>query len=389
MKCYLLFDSGCTRCSELAKQIEAETEGRLAIHSLRSRPIIDFLAANFPNWSWQPTLLERHGDDARIYTGLWMRLRLLRLLGPRRWLKVIYIVRRSGVSLVGTDVYRRRLLKAGTIVASSTVLLGGKNLLRLFVGKTAQAEGNLTIISASPGTGLVGNLQTTEGTISFVSRITNNVWSLVVTGPSGESYASLHEPADATDGHLYGTISNEPITWADTNQPDADWGAIHSGTVGAALSTLRTKAAQLYSSGTYPSVGVEIGGLEVPAMVLEGVVNTPYVEEPESFAGDTYATMSPDSDCPGNECDGACGKGCALCLCDIGDKWITCTCLCGNYCRCHDLCCRTYCPDPDDDWWGWLDCCVDCLDNFWTLVCAGLSPIDRHAWRCTFKCRTP
>jgi hypothetical protein len=77
------FDAGCTTCSGLAEQIEAQVGGGLEVRSLRDPQMEHWrqqaLGENAP---WAPTLVEISGGKVEAWTGLRMGVYLARRLGP-------------------------------------------------------------------------------------------------------------------------------------------------------------------------------------------------------------------------------------------------------------------------------------------------------------------
>ena len=119
-KHYLLFDSGCSLCTSLARQVEEVSDGKLIARSLRDPEMHSILDAENPGWSWEPMLLEVGDEGRQIYTGVGMRLHLARVLGPRQALEVAQIVQKATFF----QPARRGVLKlAGGLVAS--LALGG------------------------------------------------------------------------------------------------------------------------------------------------------------------------------------------------------------------------------------------------------------------------
>jgi len=57
-----------------------------------------------------------------VYAGLWMRARLVQILGPVRALRVARLVARFGGPVLGVDWGRRRLLRQGLSVAGLALL---------------------------------------------------------------------------------------------------------------------------------------------------------------------------------------------------------------------------------------------------------------------------
>jgi predicted DCC family thiol-disulfide oxidoreductase YuxK len=101
---YLLYDGGCRRCTRLAEQVVAASDGRLTMASLRAAEFQELLDALCPDRRFEPTLLTIDGGATRVVTGSMMRLRLLRLLRPRRTVRIARIARRYGVPVfsIGT-----------------------------------------------------------------------------------------------------------------------------------------------------------------------------------------------------------------------------------------------------------------------------------------------
>jgi len=114
---YLLFDSGCSQCTEIAQAVEQATQGGLEARSLRDPTMQRLLAQARPHWRWQPALLEVAGDRVRAFTGLAMGLRLMGVLGLRRVWRLAKLVRRlsaplaSTKGMAGVDWRRRRFLR--------------------------------------------------------------------------------------------------------------------------------------------------------------------------------------------------------------------------------------------------------------------------------------
>jgi hypothetical protein len=60
--CCLLIDATCQGCSQLALEIELESDWRVCVHSLHEPTIQAWLNQARPGWRWEPTLLEVGGD---------------------------------------------------------------------------------------------------------------------------------------------------------------------------------------------------------------------------------------------------------------------------------------------------------------------------------------
>ncbi len=107
----LLYDAGCSLCAALAREVEALSEGRLRVQSLREPEVQALLDRVRPGWRWEPMLLEEEGKRVRVYAGLGMRMRLIRVLGPARAWRVAQLVARFGGPALGVDWERRNFLR--------------------------------------------------------------------------------------------------------------------------------------------------------------------------------------------------------------------------------------------------------------------------------------
>lgn len=122
MERFLLFDSGCSLCTELAKAIERETDGRLKARSLREPEVKVLLDRAQPNWRWEPTLLEVDGERVRAFTGLAMRTRLLMKLGLKRTWRIAKLAHQAGMPLMEFGIGRREFIKRGVALLAGLFL---------------------------------------------------------------------------------------------------------------------------------------------------------------------------------------------------------------------------------------------------------------------------
>ncbi len=123
MERFLLFDSGCSLCTELASAIERESDGWLKARSLREPEVQAMLDQARPGWQWEPMLLEVMGDQLHAFTGLAMRMRLIAGLGPRRAWHVAKLVHQAGMTISQIGLGRRQFLRrAGTLLAGIALL---------------------------------------------------------------------------------------------------------------------------------------------------------------------------------------------------------------------------------------------------------------------------
>lgn len=123
MERFLLFDSECALCTDLASAIEHESGGWLIARSLRNPDMRALLDQERPGWRWEPTLLEVKGDQVRVFTGLAMRARLLAGLGLKRSWRVAQLVSRA-VMPSSIHLERRHFLQQAGMLLGGFVLLG-------------------------------------------------------------------------------------------------------------------------------------------------------------------------------------------------------------------------------------------------------------------------
>lgn len=130
MERYLLFDSGCSVCTELAEQIETLSEGRLAVRSLRDpRVQVWRTEALGPNPPSAPTLLAVEGEQVRGWTGFSMAGQLLWLLGPRKSWRVLQLLQEiSQPSEIIPNSSRRRFLRSLGGASLAMFVLSGKKV---------------------------------------------------------------------------------------------------------------------------------------------------------------------------------------------------------------------------------------------------------------------
>lgn len=99
---YLLFDSSCVQCSDLAGDIEKASGGALVGKSLYAREARAWLDAARPGWKFEPTLIRVEDDKVRAYTGMAMRAQMVTFLNPIQLLKIARVVQKAGVPLFGS-----------------------------------------------------------------------------------------------------------------------------------------------------------------------------------------------------------------------------------------------------------------------------------------------
>jgi predicted DCC family thiol-disulfide oxidoreductase YuxK len=99
MQRYLLFDAGCSTCSELAVTVKEAAGANLETVSLRSERARAWLDRVFPKgWTYAPYLVTVQGAKVNAWTGPQLGLRLARLLGPRKAWRVWSVAQRGGMA---------------------------------------------------------------------------------------------------------------------------------------------------------------------------------------------------------------------------------------------------------------------------------------------------
>ncbi len=117
---YILYDSSCSQCSDIAADIERATGGLLLGESLYARRAKDWLDKARPGWKFEPTLIEFDGNDVRAYTGLAMRARMLTFLNPLQLLKLVRVVQQAGIPLFGAfEAHEPHELEAPDAIAET------------------------------------------------------------------------------------------------------------------------------------------------------------------------------------------------------------------------------------------------------------------------------
>lgn len=124
MKHFLLFDSGCSICTDLANDVERESGGILIARSLRDQEIQALLDQTSPGWTFEPMLLEVDQDRVKMSKGIAMRMRIFALLGPQRTYRVGKIMHQTGISILGLNMPRRAFLRQGVTILAGITLLG-------------------------------------------------------------------------------------------------------------------------------------------------------------------------------------------------------------------------------------------------------------------------
>lgn len=149
-KRYLLFDSGCSECTEIARSVEQEAGDWLTARSLGDSDIQALLSNARPDWKWEPTLLEIDGEKPQAFTGLTMKTRMLAGLGLRRAIRVAKITDRP-------KTYKAEIKETDSGTALELRPMGRSEALKAFAafGVAAMVPGALLPTAASAKSGKV------------------------------------------------------------------------------------------------------------------------------------------------------------------------------------------------------------------------------------------
>ncbi|MBI4671637.1 MAG: redoxin family protein [Chloroflexi bacterium] len=123
VKHYILFDSGCAQCTDVAAAIEKESSGALLGMSLYAPEAKQLLDRARPGWKFEPTLLEVDGEHVRAFTGLQMRTHLVTFLNPLQLLKIARVVQQAGIPLLGAfEAHEPHPAETGTVETQAAQL---------------------------------------------------------------------------------------------------------------------------------------------------------------------------------------------------------------------------------------------------------------------------
>jgi hypothetical protein len=164
---YLLYDSGCGTCREIAFEIGELGKDWFSVRSLNETIVKDTLTRKDENWSFEPTLLEvtSNSEQIAIYTGLSMKAHMVAVLKPILAVKIWNAVRKLHRQ-EATDTYEFKFTpkvdEPDTLVLASVKVLDRKSAIKLGVASIAAA-----FLSTIPG---LSGLALAESQPSKVAR---------------------------------------------------------------------------------------------------------------------------------------------------------------------------------------------------------------------------
>lgn len=129
MKTWILgFDGSCLKCARLARQIQRISNKKLKIENLHSPEVRAWRKTSTgEDLPLVPTLFEIEGEHVKSYIGVRMTVHLLKILGPLKAGKVLWILgKESSFPDYSTSNKRRRFLQnlIGGVAATSLISLG-------------------------------------------------------------------------------------------------------------------------------------------------------------------------------------------------------------------------------------------------------------------------
>ena len=132
----LVFDAGCSVCSNLANTVQDAAGGKLKVIDIRGDEAKSLLDRAHPQgWEWSPYLLTVRRGQVQPARGLNAAARLGLLLGPRKAWHVWSLARRSGVhvppgSILPFDNHasRRSAIKLAASLAAAVGLLSLRSI---------------------------------------------------------------------------------------------------------------------------------------------------------------------------------------------------------------------------------------------------------------------
>lgn len=290
MKHYLIFDSHCPICCNLAQAIEEGASGKLKAISIYGPEARELLQTAYPEgWDHQPYLLTVENSSVKAAAGIAMALRLALLLGPRNAWRIWQLSQQYGVSLTRRGIEfspERRGFLRQVAWFFAALLVFPRDLLDSIARRSAQAgkapspaagelyNGFVLLSEGAPVPSMVKPSRfgkpilcgAGEGgpTLNAVTQTLNRLEDLSREGRL-PLYTLGHVPVNLRDagGHIIRHPSGEVfVVSVDLESPDAEGGAWERSV------RLRARPDFPRPFPLWSSNPVELGG---PAVVLEKV----------------------------------------------------------------------------------------------------------------------
>ena len=142
MQRYLLFNSGCATCTQLAQAIERESNGWLVGKSLTDASMCALVKQVRPNSLAEPALLEVGDMHVRLFTGANLEMRLAFRLGLRRTWRVLRILEHASLLAPQSRPPRRTFFK-GLLGSLAAIAIGGATSKRSQAAAASQRKSAL------------------------------------------------------------------------------------------------------------------------------------------------------------------------------------------------------------------------------------------------------
>jgi len=122
------FDGGCLSCTDMARQIEILSGGRLTARSLRDPEVAEWRRRTLGEQGpWTPMLFSVSGTRVRAWRGSGMALRLTRLLGPASMGRIAFLLGKRGAAFEpAPNPARRQFVRTAAGAALGLALLAGR-----------------------------------------------------------------------------------------------------------------------------------------------------------------------------------------------------------------------------------------------------------------------
>lgn len=201
MKRYLLFDSACATCTDIAKDVSEVSLGKISHRSLRDPRVSLMLDEISSEWQWEPMLLitDDFGKPQKLIRGIMLKMEFVRVLGLK---SAITLYKKIRPQLIDTaksdvDVYgRRQLLKQAGGVAVGAITLSAipkslkadENSFQTFLPFTSNPTGEATSntgsgfqpLSAAEVEHYVNKAKADDATHSFQEKLSREFPSLTL-----------------------------------------------------------------------------------------------------------------------------------------------------------------------------------------------------------------
>jgi hypothetical protein len=325
---YLLFDSDCVHCSEVARYIRDLRIPDLGIRSLRDPQVGDLLVSiGLEGRAPRPLLLRDDDGRLSVQAGIRMRVSLFRLLGLRKSMTVLHLAgtaQRARRHTGGHDITRRGALRwvAGGITVGAVAAVFGPRSAMAAERSTVSGQ-DVAALRATPAikTAIASFGAPDWEKTAWYGRGRDRVAAIVHTSSNIVTFAS--DPArnatvTAVALRASQTGSRATLTWFEVN------GAVLATQTFTGEETVRT---------------VSAGGrtIETDRDGRRIIVSVPAtVEEPDlcwpSCFGECLGESIPLA-CYNNCVHCASGQGCGGCLACVGIKGVNCAKKC--YTECH------------------------------------------------------